>query len=128
MGHKRTHSSSHPYYTWWSTIRVIVIVGAILTIILAIAWMIPNFSRAEYWFGDLGLGHVLWSIIWGIVDIVLAVGLLSGTGAVRQKKVHIWCHWLVLMIVGLVIVLPTGNWGGVVVVIAGVVGLIDKLD
>ncbi|MEX2683210.1 MAG: hypothetical protein Q6373_016615 [Candidatus Sigynarchaeota archaeon] len=128
MGRTRTYSSSHPYYTWWATIRTIIIVGAILTIILAIVWMIPDYSRAEHWFGTLGLGAIIWNIVWGIVHIVLAIGLLSGTGAIRRKKVHIWCHWLVLIIVGLVIVLPTGNWGGVVVVVAGVVGIVDRLD
>ncbi|MBN2151338.1 MAG: hypothetical protein JW839_07835 [Candidatus Lokiarchaeota archaeon] len=128
MGRKRSYSSSHPYYSWWNTIRAIIIGGAILTIVLAVVWMIPHYENAQTWFGTYGIERIIWLVAWGIVHIVLAVGLLSGTGAVRRKKVHIWCHWLVLIIVGLVIVLPTGNWGGVVVVIAGIVGIVDKLD
>ncbi len=128
MGRKRSTSSSHPYYHHWSTIKVLVIIGSVLTIILAILWMIPMTEHAQTWLGTAGLTRIIWLVVWGILDIVLAIGMLSGTGAVRTKKVHIWCDWWILIILGLVIVIPTGNWGGVLVVIAGVIGLIDRLD
>jgi hypothetical protein len=128
MGRKRSTSSSHPYYHHWSAIKVLVILGAIGTIILAVLWMIPMTDRAQTWLGTAGLERIIWLVLWGILDIVLSIGLLSGTGAVRSRKVRIWCDWWVLFIVGLVIVIPTGNWGGILVVIAGVIGLIDRLD
>ncbi len=131
MGRKRTTSSSHPYYHHWSTIKVFVILGAIATIILAVLYMIPlpSFPAAQDFFSMGGrIPIIIWNVVWGIVHIVLAIGLLSGTGAVKTRKVRIWCDWWVLIILGLVIVLPTGNWGGVLVVIAGVIGLVDRLD
>ncbi len=128
MGRKRSSGSTHPSYHHWSTIKVLVIIGSVLTILLAVLWMIPMTDRSQTWFGTVGLERIIWIVVWGILDIVIAIGLMSGAGAVRTKKVHIWCDWWVLIILGLVIVLPTGNWGGVVVVIAGVIGLIDRLE
>ena len=134
MGRKRSTSSSHLYYHHWSVIKVLVIVGAIVTILLAILYMLHMFPidtlpEAQDWFG-MGdrISIILWTVAWGIGHIIIAVGLLSGAGAVRTKKVHILCDWWVLIILGLVIVLPTGNWGGVIVLIAGVIGLVDRLD
>ncbi|NMC04048.1 MAG: hypothetical protein GYA24_02490 [Candidatus Lokiarchaeota archaeon] len=128
MGRKKSTGSSHPYYHHWSTIKLLVIIGAIVTILLAVLWMIPMTDHAQTWVGTAGLTRIVWLVIWGILHIVIAIGLLSGTGAVRSRKVRIWCDWWVLIILGLVIVIPTGNWGGVIVVIAGVIGLIDRLD
>jgi hypothetical protein len=128
MGRKKTSSSTHSYYHHWNTIKVLVIVGSVLTIVLAVLWIIPPTEHAQTWFGTAGLERIIWLVVWGILDIVLAIGIMSGTGAVKRKKVHILCDWWVLIIVGLIIVLPTGNWGGVLVVIAGVVGLVDRLD
>jgi hypothetical protein len=109
--------------------RVLIIIGAILTITLAILWMFPHFSGyGETWFGTVGLPTEIWFVAWGILHIILSIGLLSGTGAVKHKKFKIWCSWFMLLVVGLVIVLPTGNWGGVIVVIAGVVGIVDRVN
>jgi glucan phosphoethanolaminetransferase (alkaline phosphatase superfamily) len=90
--------------------------------------MIPQTNNAHTWFGTFSISEVIWLVVWGIVHIVLAIGLLSGAGAVSKKKIHIICSWIMLIIVGLVIVLPTANWGGVIVVIAGVIGIFDRLD
>lgn len=109
--------------------RALIIAGAILTIIMALLWMFPYFQGyGELWFGTARLPTEIWFIAWGIVQVLLAVGLLSGTDAVRHRKFRIWINWFTLIIVGLVIVLPTGNWGGVVVVIAGVVGIVDRVN
>ncbi len=125
MGHK---SSSHSYSRHWSTIKVFVIIGSVLTIIFAVLWMIPMTEHAQTWLGTAGLERIIWLVVWGILHIVLSIGMLSGAGAVRTKKVHIWCDWWVLIILGLVIVLPTGNWGGIFILIGGIFGLVDALD
>jgi len=127
--HKHS-SSSHAYYYHWDAMRILIIIGAVVTITLATIWMLPFPYYSNYgedYFRPGLIPSFVWVIAWGIGDVILSICLLSGTGAVRRRKLRIWINWFTLIVVGLVIVLPTGNWGGVIVVIAGVVGIIDRV-
>ncbi len=124
---RRTHSTSRPYHHW-DLMKILIILGAVVTIILAIIYMFKPDNSRDFFGGWNYLSAIVWVILWGIVHIILAIGLLSGTGAVHKPNLRIWCDWWILIIVGFLIVLPTGNWGGVIVIIAGFIGLFDRLD
>ncbi|MHA1683622.1 MAG: hypothetical protein ACTSUE_21970 [Promethearchaeota archaeon] len=122
---KTYKKTSHAWkYKHWSLIKGFIIFGAIVTIILSIYYMIPD---RGYMFFNVTISTEIWMILWGVFHVFLAVVLLASTNAVNNKKLKIACDWWIVLLLGLIIILPTGNWGGLILVIASIIGLIDRL-
>ena len=95
--------------------EVLVVIGAIITIILAIL------DIAGVGVGLWGFGYIgwWWGLVWGIIHIILALALLSTMGIIKIKF-KFARHWLVLLIIGIIILAPTSNWGGLIVIIGAI--------
>ncbi len=63
-------------------------------------------------------------VVSGIVGIVIAV--LTLLCAMRPDDPIPW-HWLVLFVLAILLIVFSGLWGGVLVIIAALIGLIDDL-
>ena len=124
MAKKRSSSSKHWRYKHWGAIKLLVILGALVTITLAVYYM---FRFPHLYIGIGTIPAWLWVVAWGILHLLISFVLLASTGVVDSKKWRVWCDWWLLFILGFIIVIPTSNWGGVIIVIAGVVGLFDRL-
>lgn len=126
MAKKKAYRSSGLYqYRHAGIIKTFVIVGAIVGIILAVYYMIS--PAVSYNIFSVKVEILLWVIAWGILHVIICVALLASTGVVKKRKLRFRLDWWVLLIISLVIALPTGNWGGVFVLIAAVIGIFDKL-
>nr|MDO8111743.1 hypothetical protein [Candidatus Sigynarchaeota archaeon] len=98
-----------------NAVEVLLIIGAIIGMILAIWGMFPGLDN-----GGWGIG-LFWMLFWGIVDIILCFVILGTSGIVPGSRFKIGKNWIIILVVGIVIFAPTGNWGGLVVIIAAVV-------
>ena len=126
MAKKKTpHSSGLYQYKHAGIIKTLVIIGAIVGIILAVYYMI--YPALSYNIFSVNVERLLWVIAWGILHVVICVALLASVGVVKKRKLRFRLDWWVLLIISLVIALPTGNWGGIFVLIAAVIGIFDKL-
>lgn len=63
-------------------------------------------------------------VVSGIVGIVIAV--LTLLCAMRPDDPIPW-HWLILFVLAILLIVFSGLWGGVLVIIAALIGLIDDL-
>lgn len=63
-------------------------------------------------------------VVSGIVGIIIAV--LTLLCAMRPDDPIPW-HWLVLFVLAILLIVFSGLWGGVLVIIAALIGLIDDL-
>lgn len=94
------------------TVQLLINIGAIISIVLAV---LSICGLGWGW----GFGSYIFDIIWSIVIIVIfALGLLFATGLIKKWFVKIPTTWVVLLIVGLLILIPTSNWGGVLIIVA----------
>jgi hypothetical protein len=100
-------------------VEILVLVGAAVTIIVGFFDVFGS-SIGLAFFGALGIGFI-WNLIWGIVDIILAIGLVAGLGFLPSIKFKITSRWSWLLVIGIVIFVPTGNWGGILIAVAGIV-------
>lgn len=122
---KKRRSTKYKY-EHWNLIRVFIILGALLGIVLAIYYMV--YPAMGHDFFNVPIPALVWFVLWGIFHIIFCVMILASTGVVdTKKKLHIMCDWYILILLGLVITLPTGNWGGIIILIGGVIGLFDRL-
>ncbi|MBN2151659.1 MAG: hypothetical protein JW839_09450 [Candidatus Lokiarchaeota archaeon] len=90
-------------------------IGAIVSIVLA-ALDAFGYGIGWGWWGWFG-----W--IWLAVVVLLALGVLYGTGLLKKYFFTIATEFLPLLIVGIIIFAPGGNWGGLVLIVAA---LFDK--
>jgi len=63
-------------------------------------------------------------VVSGIVGIVIAV--LTLLCAMRPDDPIPW-HWIILFVLAILLIVFSGLWGGVLVIIAALIGLIDDL-
>ncbi|MFX0100603.1 MAG: hypothetical protein ACFFCS_13595 [Candidatus Hodarchaeota archaeon] len=127
MAKKKSSRSSGLYqYKHAGVIKVLVIVGAIVGIILAVYY--PFRPALSFNIFPVNVEKMLWLITWGVVHVIICIALLASVGVVKtKKKMRFRLDWWVLLIISLVIILPTGNWGGLFVLIAAVIGIVDKV-
>jgi len=98
--------------------ELLTLIGAIVSIILGLL-DIFSFSIGLQFFSFLGFGWI-WNLIWGIVAIGISIGLLTGLGLIKSITFKITGTWVLLLILGIVILVPTGNYGGWMVLAAGI--------
>jgi len=104
-----------------ATVLLLVNIGAIVSIVLAALACIPYWGWGWGW----SFGSYWFTLIWSIVIIVIfALGLLFGTGLLKIWFIKMKIEFLWLLIIGLLILIPTANWGGVLVIIAAI---LDKV-
>ncbi len=93
-------------------VRILLIIGAIVAIVegimIAVSLHFP-------------------SVVYGILCIVLGVVLLASTGAIHTKRKISVTHWLVMIILGIVLYFLGAIYGGIIVIIAGIVSLVLSL-
>jgi len=99
-----------------------VIIGAVVGILLAILDLIPGYAFGQVW--SFSIGGIIWTIAWSIIDIILCIGLIGGASSGNKGGFRISMHWFVLFVIGLIILVPNVNWGGLIVIIAGIVALL----
>nr|MDO8111740.1 hypothetical protein [Candidatus Sigynarchaeota archaeon] len=98
------------------TVDALLNIGSIIAIILGIIGAIGG-SRWWGWGGG-----VVWDIIWGIVAILLGLGMLGTTGLLKDWKfLKFPKEFVPMLIIGLIILVPTSNWGGLLIVIAALI-------
>ncbi|MHA1698000.1 MAG: hypothetical protein ACTSWN_04080 [Promethearchaeota archaeon] len=134
MGKKR-HSKPRPHksnglyqYAHAGIIKLFVVLGAILGIVLAILYIITP-TRGIYLFNSLVfVERIFWNIGWGCIHVIICFACLSSLRMVpTSKKLRFRMDWWVLLIIALILILPTGNWGGLLILIAAVIAIFDKL-
>ena len=128
---RRTSSSStHPLST---LVKIIAVLGCILLIFISVLQILSAFgiqSWPVYYIGALNaLGVVvnaIFLIVFGVINIIIALLLLSGYGFVNwEKKVDV--NWLILIALGIVTFLLGGFYGSICLIIAGVFDIIGIL-
>lgn len=98
-------------------VGLVVLIGAIVTILFGL-FDIFGFGFGIAFFGAYGIAF--WNLIWGIVAVVLAVGMLTTLGFLPNIKFKVSDNWVWMIVFGLVIFIPTGNWGGVIIILAAI--------
>ncbi len=94
--------------------RILVIIGAIVSIIYAILNLVGIFR---------GEGFPLDNIVFAIIVIVVSLLLLSAEGVFAHRR-SISLHWLVVLIIGILFAVLFGAlWGGIILIIAAIVGI-----
>ncbi len=93
-------------------VRILLILGAIVAIIEGIMHILPP---------------ALPSTAFAIICIVLGVILLGSVGAIHTKHKISVTHWLIMIIFGVILYLLGAMYGGIIMIIAGIVALIMTL-
>jgi hypothetical protein len=104
-----------------SVTDIFIIIGAIVGIFVAIF----NMTFFNMGWGDYILGWI-WNVAWGIVAIILCIALLAGLGLIEQLKFSLNMNWIALLVIGLAIFIPTGNFGGIIIIVAAILKIIIK--
>lgn len=108
---KKRSSSSAKHGRHWDIVRFLIILGAIVAIIQAILILLsPSFP----------------GVILAILAIVIAVLLLSSVGVVHTK-LDVTSHWLIVIILAIILIVLGTWWGGLIVLIGGIIDLVDNL-
>lgn len=84
---KGSSSSKHWRYRHWGAIKLLIVLGAIVTLILAIYYMI---SPTGLFISIGAIPALLWFVAWGIVHVLLSVVLLASTGVVNKPSLRVW--------------------------------------
>ena len=106
-------------------VDILVLIGAILGIILGIFDIF--FPIGIGW----NIGHYIgivwvWGVIWGIAAIVISIVLLSTAGFIESVTWKVSDSWIAMFVLGLIMLIPTANYGGAVVVVAAIVKIFCK--
>ncbi len=99
-------------------VRILLILGAIVAIIEGV-WALLHL-------GGSGEGLIL-DIAFAIGVIVIGVILLGSVGAIHTKHKISVGHWLIMIILGIVLYFLHATYGGIIVIIAGIVALVLSL-
>ncbi len=99
-------------------VRILLILGAVVAIIEGI-WALLHL-------GGSGEEFIL-NIAFAIGAIVIGIILLGSTGAIHTKHKISVGHWLIMIILGIVLYVLGARYGGIIVIIAGIVALIISL-
>ncbi len=99
-------------------VRILLILGAIVAIIEGIFGVLPPWGSSE--------GEII-QIVKFIAAIVIGVILLGSVGAIRTKHKISVGHWLIMIILGILLWWLGAIYGGIIVIIAGIVALIISL-
>nr|MDO8111741.1 hypothetical protein [Candidatus Sigynarchaeota archaeon] len=91
---------------------ILIIIGGIVGLILGVL----SICTISLWW----IGHVVWSIIFGLIAVILCIGILDTYGIIPNSKLKFTKTWVVMLIVGLIIFAPTGNIGGLLVIIGAI--------
>lgn len=95
-----------------STIELLYKIGAIVSLVLAIInlfWWTGGWGWGWGWIGD---------IIMAVVVILLALAIMCTLNIVPKFFFKIPTEFVPMLIVGLVILIPGGNWGGIPILVA----------
>lgn len=102
----------------WDLKDFFVLLGSIIGIVLAIL------SLFGVGIGlGIGLGFGLWWL-WPIVTIILCLGMLGSIGVIKLFKLPTTA--IALLIFGLIITILDSNWGGILIIIAAIIGFLGK--
>ena len=112
-------------YPHGKLVKFLCLLGAILGILQVILIILrvveqpylAHFSRLPYPAGE---------IIFGILCIFVCIVLLASFDVINIK-LRIVPSWLVILVLGILIVLLGGLWGGVLVVIGALIATVDAL-
>ena len=99
-------------------VKALLVLGAVVAIIEGIVHVLPPWGTGE---------AAIIGIVKAIVCIVLGVILLGSVGAIKTKHKISVGHWLIMIILGIVIYYLGGVFGGILIIIAGIVALILSL-
>ncbi len=99
-------------------VRILLILGAVVAIIEGIYYLLNP--------GGPSFAGVI-RIVCLIAAIVIAVILLGSVGAIKTKHKISVTHWLVMIILGIVLYFLGTIYGGIIVIVAGIVSLILSL-
>lgn len=93
---------------YWNIAQILGIIGGIVAIIEGI------------------LAFIGLNILGGVLAILFAVLLLASLGIIKKFKFP--THWVLMIILGILMIWPSGAWiGGIITLIAGVVALVGVL-
>jgi hypothetical protein len=95
-----------------STIELLYKIGAIVSLILAVL----NIFWTTGW--GWGFGGWWWPTIMAVIIILLALAILCTLNVVPKFFFKIPTDFIPMLIVGLVILIPGSNWGGIPILIA----------
>ncbi len=103
--------------------RLLSIIGAVISIIFGIL-LIAAFPVL---IGPLIFHGFPLNIIWGVLVIIFGVIILTSYGVINigPKVGH---DWPILIILGILSLIFGGDIGAIVIIIAGIVGLVHKLS
>ncbi|WEU40972.1 MAG: hypothetical protein OdinLCB4_003440 [Candidatus Odinarchaeum yellowstonii] len=104
------------------TERALAIIGAILSIIFGVLLV----AMLPVLIGPLILHGFPLNIIWGILVIVFGVIILTSYGVVNIGP-RVGHDWPILIILGVLSLIFGGDIGAIIIIIAGIVGLVRKL-
>ncbi len=99
-------------------VRILLILGAVVAIIEGIFGVLPPWGSSE--------GAII-SIAMHIACIVIGIILLGSVGAIHTKHKISVGHWLIMIILGVVLWYLGATYGGIIVIIAGIVALVISL-
>ncbi|MHA1409479.1 MAG: hypothetical protein ACTSQY_04020 [Candidatus Odinarchaeia archaeon] len=118
MPKKKTSSQKYA-----KPIRALAIVGSVISLILGIL-LLFNIS---FLMGPLFTIIPGWPLVEGLITIVFSIFILTSYGALNigPKFAH---DWPILLIFGIVLIIFGGSIGAVLVIIAGIIGLIEAIS
>ncbi len=99
-------------------VRILLILGAVVAIIEGIWHLLPPWGGGE---------EAILGIAFAIGCIVIGVILLGSVGAIKTKHKISVGHWLIMIILGVVLYFLNATYGGIIVIIAGIVALVLSL-
>nr|MDO8111742.1 hypothetical protein [Candidatus Sigynarchaeota archaeon] len=100
--------------------KTLIISGSILGIVLVILGFVP-FVPIFGW--SLG---IIWNVLWGILDVYLCLRMLASIGIISVKKLATPRMPGISFLVGIILFTFTGNWGGMILIIAAIVQLFEQ--
>jgi len=127
----RTYTKrEHPLST---LVKIIAVLGCLLLIFISVLQILSAFGFSTwplYYLGALNaigfIATAVFLIVFGVINIVIAILLLSGYGFVEWEK-KVAANWLILIALGIVTFLLGGFYGSICLIIAGVFDIIGIL-
>ena len=104
--------------------EILVLIGAIVALIFGILRLIPGFA----WLGFDPVGWlypalaVVFSIIFGIITIILSLVTLATAGAIKFKW-KLQKNWAMYLLLGILLLIFGGYWGAILVIIGAILCL-----
>ncbi|OLS14030.1 MAG: hypothetical protein RBG13Loki_2345 [Promethearchaeota archaeon CR_4] len=106
-------------------VKVLCVLGVVLAfvqVILGIAQIITGPYAAQW----ADLPYPVGELIFGLICIFVCIVLLAAFDVI-DVKLRVVPSWLALFIFGIIVALFGGLWGGVLILIGAIIGLIDSV-